>query len=76
MVNGGPWRTRVAVPSFVTGDLPDGEKYENTVFQFLTLVWGKVASVETIEDLHVLEHALHAVADAGEPEALAAPITN
>lgn len=76
LVNGGPWRTRVAVRSFVTGVLPDGEKYENTVFQLLTLVWGKVASVETIEDLHLLERALRAVADAGEPEALAAPITD
>ncbi|MFT4029405.1 MAG: nuclear transport factor 2 family protein [Protaetiibacter sp.] len=75
LVNGGPGHTRVAVRSLVSGDLPDGGRYENTVFQFLTLSWGKVTSVETIEDLQVLERALRSVADAGEPEALAAPIT-
>lgn len=76
LVDGGPWRTRVAVRSLVTGALSGGGLYENTVFQFLTLAWGKVTSVETIEDLQVLERALRAQADAGEPEALAAAITD
>lgn len=76
LVNGGPWHTRVAVRSLVSGDLPGGERYENTVFQFLTLSWGKVTSVETVENLQVLERALHIVADAGEPEALADPIAD
>ncbi|WP_026930373.1 nuclear transport factor 2 family protein [Glycomyces tenuis] len=75
VVNGGPWRTHVAVRSRVSGELPGGARYENTVFQFLTLVWGRVTSVETIEDLQVLERALRAVAEAGRPEALEAPIT-
>lgn len=74
LVAGGPWRTRVAVRCFVSGDLPGGERYENTVFQFMTLRWGKVTSVETVEDLQVLERALQAVADAGVAEALAPPI--
>jgi ketosteroid isomerase-like protein len=76
LVDGGPWRTRVAVRSLVAGELPGGARYENTVFQFLTLSWGRVVSVETIEDLQVLEAALRAVADAGEPEALAEPLTD
>lgn len=76
LVNGGPWRTRVAVRSLVSGDLPNGRRYENTVFQFLTLSWGKVTSVETIEDLQKLERALRSVAAAGRPEALAEPITS
>lgn len=75
VVDGGPWSTRVAVRSRVSGELPGGSRYENTVFQFLTLAWGRVTSIETIEDLQVLEHALRAVADAGDPEALEAPIT-
>ncbi|THV34704.1 nuclear transport factor 2 family protein [Glycomyces buryatensis] len=75
VVDGGPWRTRVAVRSKVSGELPGGARYENTVFQFLTLAWGRVTSVDTIEDLQVLERALRIVADAGDPEALAAPIT-
>ena len=71
LVNGGPWNTRVAVRSLVSGPLPNGEKYENTVFQFMTLKWGKVVSVETVEDLQVLQRALRVVADAGNDEALA-----
>lgn len=76
LVGGGPWRTRIAVRSLVSGELPGGIRYENTVFQLLTLTWGKVTSVETIEDLQVLERALRAVAATGKPEALAAPITD
>ncbi|MFT4306177.1 MAG: nuclear transport factor 2 family protein [Microbacterium sp.] len=76
LVSGAPWRTRVAVRSLVSGDLPGSGRYENTVFQFLTLSWGKVTSVETIEDLQVLERALRLVAEAGEPEALASPMTD
>jgi len=74
LVNGGPWNTRIAVRSQVSGPLPNGERYENTVYQFMTLKWGKVVSVETMEDLQVLERALRTVADAGNEEALAAPI--
>lgn len=74
LVNGGPWNTRIAVRSQVSGPLPDGERYENTVYQFMTLKWGKVVSVETVEDLQVLERALRAVADSGNEEALAPPI--
>lgn len=74
LVAGYPWRTRVAVHALVSGDIPGGARYENTVFQFFTLAWGKVTSVETLEDVQVLERALRAVADAGEPEALAAPL--
>ncbi|PRA78810.1 nuclear transport factor 2 family protein [Microbacterium sp. MYb66] len=74
LVNGGPWRTRIAVRNRVRGPLPGGEQYENVVFQFMTLRWGKVSAVETVEDLQVLERALRLVADSGKPEALAAPI--
>lgn len=75
LVGGAPWRTRIAVRSHVSGPLPNGARYENTVFQFMTLSWGRVTSVETVEDLQVLERALRAVADAGTAEALAPPIT-
>lgn len=74
LVAGGPWRTRVATRAFVSGDLPDGSRYENTVFQFLTLRWGRVTEVETVEDLQVLERALALVAASGVDEALSAPI--
>lgn len=76
LVNGGPWRTRIAMRSFISGDLPDGEHYRNTVFQFMTLRWGRVTEVETVEDLQVLERALAAVAASGVDEAMASPITD
>ena len=74
LVNGCPWRTRIAVHASISGALPSGAHYENTVFQFMTLSWGKVVSVETVEDLQKLESALADVAAAGNPAALAAPI--
>lgn len=74
LVSGGPWRTRVATRAVVSGPLPDGSRYGNTVFQFLTLRWGRVTEVETVEDLQVLERALAVVAASGVPEALAPPI--
>jgi ketosteroid isomerase-like protein len=74
IVRGGPWRTRVAVRAGIQGPLPGGEVYRNTVFQFMTLRWGEVVDVETIEDLQVLTRALAVVAASGKPEAAAAPI--
>ncbi|WP_237233112.1 nuclear transport factor 2 family protein [Rothia nasisuis] len=76
MVNGGPWRTRVSARMLVSGNLPGGARYENTVFQFMTLRWGKVVSVETLENLQVLEEALRKVAESGQAEALAGPIVD
>lgn len=76
LVSGGPWRTRLAIRLYVAGDLPGGERYENTVFQFMTLRWGKVTSIETMEDLQVLERALSAVVASGNAEAGAAPIAD
>lgn len=76
LVNGWPWRTRLALRLQVSGPLPDGGVYENVLFQFMTLRWGRVADIETLEDLQVLERALRIVAAAGRPEALAPPITD
>lgn len=76
LVNGAPWNTRIAIRSLISGPLPGGTQYSNTVFQFMTLSWGRVTSVETIEDLQVLEQALRVVGDAGEREAIAAAITD
>ena len=41
LVNGGPWRTRIAVRASISGNLPGDVRYENTVFQFMTLAWGR-----------------------------------
>jgi len=37
-------------------------------------MWGKVTSVETCEDVQILERALSIVADNGQEEALAEPL--
>jgi ketosteroid isomerase-like protein len=76
IVRGGPWRTRVAVRAGIEGPLPGGEVYRNAVFPFMTLRWGRVTEVETIEDLQVLTRALAVVAASGEPEAAAPPIVD
>lgn len=76
VVDGAPWHTRLAVRLRVAGLLPDGQTYQNTVFQFMTLRWGKVTSIEMMEDLQLLEHALAVVAASGQDEARAAPITD
>ncbi|AJW79603.1 nuclear transport factor 2 family protein [Clavibacter michiganensis] len=75
IVRGGPGNTRIAVRATVTGPLPNGETYVNTVFPFMTLRWGAVTDVETVEDLQVLAHALDVVAASGDAEAAAAPIS-
>lgn len=54
--------------------LPGGVRYENTMIQLMTLAWGKVTEVATLEDLQVLQRALEAMAGAGTEEAVAAPI--
>ena len=44
------------------------------MIQLMTLAWGKVTEVATLEDLQVLQRALEAMAGAGTEEAVAAPI--
>lgn len=50
LVNGGPWRTRVAVRAqdYLAG--PAGDEYNNRVVAFLELRWGKLISWEDYED--------------------------
>lgn len=76
IVTGWPWGTRIALRARVSGDLPDREKYENTMFQFMSLRWGRVTSIETLEDLQVLDRALARLAASGCDEAAAPPITD
>ena len=74
LVKGWPWRTRVAARVRVQGELPDGSAYENTMFQFLSIRWGRVTEIESMEDLQRLERALRVSAEAGYLEADAPPI--
>lgn len=74
IVSGGPRRTRLAVTTHVQGDLPDGSVYDNVMVQLMTLRWGKVTEVETLENLQELQRALDVVAAHGKAEAHAEPI--
>lgn len=74
VANGAPWRLRVAVRVTVTGRLPDGSTYRNTLFQFLTIRRGQVTSIESLENTQVLERALAVMATHGVSEAIAPPV--
>lgn len=50
LVNGGPWRTRVAVRAQDYLERPDRDEYSNRVVAFLELRWGKLISWEDYED--------------------------
>lgn len=74
LVNGPPWHTRVALSAHVSGVLPNGQRYENRMMQRMLLRWGRVVSIETLENLQLLERALWVVAAAGNSEAIAPPL--
>ncbi|MEV4537783.1 nuclear transport factor 2 family protein [Asanoa sp. NPDC049518] len=76
IVAGGPRFTRIATVANVSGPLPDGTGYENTVIQILHMRWGKITKIRTLEDTVTLQRALDTVAAAGNAEAHAAPITD
>lgn len=75
LVQGMPWRTRLAVRSIVTRNVPGQVRYATTNVQFMTLRWGRVTSIETFEDSTLLADALRAVVAAGDPEGGAEAIT-
>ena len=75
VVGGWPWDTHVAVKCVVRGNLPNGDLYSNTAFQFMSMKWGRITRIETMEDTQLLEQALQVVAESGCAEALEPPIT-
>jgi hypothetical protein len=58
----------------VNATLPGGEAYENEGMQFLRLRWTAIAEDRLYEDTERLCAALRSIADAGNAEALAAPL--
>lgn len=50
LVNGPPWRTRVAVRAVDHLAGPDGDEYNNRVVAFLELRWGRLLRWEDYED--------------------------
>jgi len=76
VVSGWPWRTTVATFVGVHAQIPGAGPYANVFMQFITMRWGKITDVRTLEDTAVLVRTLDAAAAAGIDEAHAAPITD
>jgi len=67
LVNGPPWRTRVALRAHDHLAGPDGDRYNNRVVAFLELRWGRLVRWEDYEDterIAELDRVLGAVAPA------------
>ena len=58
----------------VSTTLKTGKLYENAAYQTFRLRWGRILSIETLEDTQHLIETLKELADAGVTEAMAAPI--
>jgi ketosteroid isomerase-like protein len=81
VVEGPPWATTVMTHIRIFGfapTAPDGttEPYENEFMQKMTLRWGKVADVITLEDTQRFANVLPALAAAGISDATQAPIVD
>jgi ketosteroid isomerase-like protein len=76
LVAGWPWATRIATLIRVDVGLADGSRYQNVVMQFLSMRWGKITEVRTLEDTLLLKEALDRLAAQGNIQAQAPPITD
>jgi len=78
VVHGWPWQTTVMTYVTITATVPEpggGRRpYQNEFMQRMTLRWGRVTSVITLEDTQRLAAAMPVLAAAGVGEATAAPI--
>ncbi len=74
MVKGWPWNTIVIIHMKVRATLQTGKPYENNAYQTFQLRWGRITSIETLEDTQYLVETLKELADAGVTEAIAPPI--
>lgn len=75
LVNGWPWKTKVAVKLYVSWQRPDGKAYKNVALQMMTLKWGKAVDIVTIDDTHGFGALLDDLAQQfGVKEAAAVPI--
>jgi ketosteroid isomerase-like protein len=50
VVNGPPWRTRVAVRAHDYAEGPDGDRYNNRAVAWIELRWGRIVRWEDYED--------------------------
>ena len=81
IVSGPPWNTQVATELTFRADLPHAAvlpsgPHTNTVVQIMTLKWGKITDILTVEDTFKCAAALDRIAAAGVAEALAPQIND
>ena len=80
VVEGPPWRTKIMTYVLIRGTAPGTDAvvrpYENEFMQMMTLRWGRITSVLTLEDTQRFVDALPALAAAGFTDATSAPITD
>lgn len=76
VVKGWPWATTIATRLTFRAHLDDEPDYQNAVMQFMTMRWGKITRVVTIEDSLKCSAALARMAARGIEEATAPPIAD
>jgi ketosteroid isomerase-like protein len=80
VVEGPPWRTTIMTYVKIHGTAPGSigadEPYENEFMQRMSLRWGRITSVLTIEDTQRFANILPALAAAGVADATQPPITD
>ncbi len=80
VVEGPPWNTQITTYVKIHGTAPNtagtSAPYENEFMQAMTLRWGKITSVLTLEDTQRFVDALPRLAAAGITDATAPPITD
>lgn len=78
VVQGPPWRTTVMTHVTIRGTAPDTfgntHPYENELMQRMTLAWGRITSVVTLEDTQRFANILPALAASGVLGATQPPI--
>jgi ketosteroid isomerase-like protein len=78
VVEGPPWKTKVMTYVKIVGTVPGNdsrpEPYENEFMQLLTIKWGKITSVTTIEDTLRFHKVLPHLTAAGIKDASEGPI--
>jgi ketosteroid isomerase-like protein len=79
VVEGPPWNTKIMTYVKFNGTLPPvgsnpGLPYENEVMQLLSLKWGRIHSILTIEDSLRFDKILPLLSKAGIKDATAPPI--
>jgi ketosteroid isomerase-like protein len=74
VVSGWPWNTTVMSWVQLRGRTAVGEPYANDLLQIMTIRFGKIVALHQLEDTQRLAAACERMAQAGIPDADAAPI--